>query len=464
MSTKNPSERAPRSASAAQFGEPALLRDEGGAVLLIGLLFAVVSIGLIWMLFHLGDALVRQEHGNGAADAIALSVAIQHARLMNIVVLLNLLMSAILTVRVVIRVLEVAAAIAALPTLGASLAAIPVLESAYLASTPGVVTALQSLGMAAGTMIMTVPGVAQGTATYVGKTYEPVVTQAVATSAGQEPFGAVFGLPLEQDLTGVTQCKKTSTFASDLIEYPLDQIGMGFLARFASKPIRQILGAGSPFFCGLGLNLQPEIPGTDKLRERAEEDCRKDLKASGVDPASPAGQQKFKLCMQAVEGPLNIAEGPLSDVANQVLDAAVGLTPPTTFSTSEKWRNGDPNWGILAIATLEQDSLKKTRLVSTTGFGKRSVGELPAVANRALAQAEFFYDCTSHWQEGDCDGPTEPMWNFRWRARLVPVFEQSPTLEEMFKQLKPGLNRELDAAGATSIAEALKGMNRHVVH
>jgi len=444
--------------------ELGLRGSEGGAVLLIGLLFAVVSTGMIWILFHLGDALIRQEHGNGAADAVALSVAIQHARLMNIVVLLNLIMSAILTVRVVIRVLEVAAALAAIPTLGASLAAIPVLESAYMASTPGVVAALQSLGMAAGMMILTVPGVAQGTATYVAKTYEPVVKQAVATSAGQEPFGAVFGLPLEQDLTGNTECRKTSTFATDLLEYPLDKIHMGFLAKFAGKPIRKILGVGSPFFCGLGLNLQPELPGADKLREKAEKDCREDLKKSGIDPASPQGQQKFKLCTEKIEGPLNIAEGPLADVANQVADELVGLTPPTTFKTSKQWKNGDSSWGILAVATLEEDSLKNTQLVSTTGFGKRSVGALPAVANRALAQAEFFYDCTSRWTEEDCDGPTEPMWNFRWRARLVPVFEQSPTLEEMLQQLRPGLNREIDAAGASHVADAVKGLEHHVVH
>jgi hypothetical protein len=440
-------------------------RSEGGAILLVGLLFAVVSIGFIWVLFHLGDVLVRQEHGNGAADAVALSVAIQHARLLNMIVLFNLIMSAILTVRVVLRVLEVAAVIAALPTFGASLAALPVLEAAYRSTTPGVVTALQSLGMAAGTMILTVPGVAQGTATYIAKSYAPVAQQAIATSAGQEPYGAVFGLPLEQDLTGQTECKKTASFATDLIKYPLDKIGMGFIAKFAGKPIRKILGVGSPFFCGLGLNIQPEIPGSDELLESVGEDCRKQLKESGVDPSSPQGQQQFKLCMAKVEGPINVAEGPLSDIANQAVDGLVGLTPPTTFKTAKQWHNGVAEWGILAVVTLEDESLKDNRLVSLSGFGKRSVGSLPAVSNKALAQAEFFYDCNSHWEDGDCGGPTEPMWNFRWRARLVPVFEQSPTLSELFEQLRPALSRELDVAGGSpELAGALKGMDRRVVH
>lgn len=432
--------------------------------MLVGLLFAVVSIGFIWILFHMGDLLVRQEHANGAADSVALSVAIQHARLMNMVVLFNLLMSAILTVRVVLRVLQVAAVIAAIPTFGASLAALAPLEAAYRASTPGVVTALQSLGMAAGTMIMTVPGVAQGTSTYIAKSYHPIVEQAITTSAGQEPYGAVFGLPLEQDLTGMTECKKTATFATDLLHYPLDKVGMGFLAKFAGKPIRKILGVGSPFFCGLGLNIQPEIPGVDELLESAAEDCRKDLTSSGIDPSSPEGQQKFKLCMAKIEGPINIAQGPLEDIANQAANGLVGLTPPTTFSTSEKWKNGQAEWGLLSIVTLESASLRDNRLVSLTGFGKRSVGAPPAVTNKALGQAEFYYECKSRWKDDDCSGPTEPMWNFRWRARLVPVFEQSPTLTEMFEQMRPALNREFDVAGSKKLADALKGMDRRVIH
>jgi hypothetical protein len=57
------------------------------------------------------------------------------------------------------------------------------------------------------------------------------------------------------------------------------------------------------------------------------------------------------------------------------------------------------------------------------------------------------------------------MWNFRWRARLVPVFEQSPTLSELFEQLRPALSRELDVAGGSpELAGALKGMDRRVVH
>jgi hypothetical protein len=441
-----------------------LRRDESGAVLLVGLVFAVVSIGLIWILFQLGDTLVRQEHGNGAADAVALSVAIQHARLMNMVVLFNLVMSAILTVRVVLRVLEVAALLAAIPTFGASLAALPPLEAAYRATTPGVVTALQSLGMAAGTMILTVPGVAQGTANYIAESYRPVVDHAIATSAGQDPYGAVFGLPLEQDLLGYTECKKTGAFISDLLAYPLDKVGMGFLAKFAGKPIRKILGVGSPFFCGLGVNIEPEIPGVDDLKEQAAENCRKELESSGVDPSSPQGQQQFKLCVTKVEGPINIAEGPIADIGNQVVDGLVGLTPPTTFSTSKQWKNGDQQWGILSVVTLEETSLRETRLVSLSAFGKRSVGALPAVANRALAQAEFYYDCNSRWEEKDCDGPTEPMWNFRWRARLVPVFEESPTLEDMLEQLRPALDNEFEAAGPTPFADALKRMNRRVIH
>lgn len=40
---------------------------------------------------------------------------------------------------------------------------------------------------------------------------------------------------------------------------------------------------------------------------------------------------------------------------------------------------------------------------------------IPTSASFSLAQAEFFYDCSGSWQS--CN-QGDPMWKFRWRARL----------------------------------------------
>jgi hypothetical protein len=288
----------------------------------------------------------------------------------------------------------------------------------------------------------------------------------VVTSGAQDPYAAVIGLPLQEDVWGSTQCRKTAVFMQDLLAYPLDYIGMGFLVRLVGKPIRKLLNnpASAAVMCGLGVNYELEVPGVDKLRDKIQADCREELKKENIDPTSPEGQQKFKLCTVKLEGPLTVAEGPISDVVNSAVEGIFGLTPPTTFSVAKEWKQGSPSWGILAIMTLEEDSLRKTEAASLAGFGKKSIGALPAVANRAVAQAEFYYDCNSKWEEEDCDGPTEPMWNFRWRARLTPVYPDSPTLQDMFKNLKPALDREFDAAGQTNLGKALKERKTFVVH
>ena len=442
-------------------------RNDGGAVLLLGLLFAVVSIGFIWIIFGLGDTMVRREHANGAADSIALSVAVQHARMMNFVVLLNFIMSAILTVRVVLRVLEAAVVIAAIPTLGLSLAALPPLRAIDSASSPGILAALSAIGLGAGMMILTVPGIAHGTANYISDNYRPVVTRGIATSAGQDAYGAVFGLPLEQDKWGNTECKKTASFATDLLKFPLDKIGAGFLVDFAAKPIRQILGGGSLYFCGIGYNFEPPEKIQEqiqKLHEKIEEDCRKELKADGTDPTTPQGQIQFKLCVVKYQGPLQAAQDTIQDFANEGLNGLFGLTPPTTFMTTDQYTNGSKQWAVMAVAVMDDAPMKDARLVDTAGFGKRKVGELPPDAARAVAQAEFYFDCTERWKEEGCDAPHEPMWNFRWKSRLVPVFAESPTLKEIMTSMAPSINREYDAAGKGSVIEVLKGMSIRVRH
>jgi hypothetical protein len=44
------------------------------------------------------------------------------------------------------------------------------------------------------------------------------------------------------------------------------------------------------------------------------------------------------------------------------------------------------------------------------------------IAELAVAQAEFFYDCDGAWTSKSCNGPGAndelAMWHFRWRARL----------------------------------------------
>src|SRR5207249_2525273 len=83
----------------------------------------------------LAEALLYRERLQDAADDVALSAAVLHARGMNLIVLLNQAMAALLAVLVALRLVEMLATLAMLIlaalaffTGGAALAAVPLLE------------------------------------------------------------------------------------------------------------------------------------------------------------------------------------------------------------------------------------------------------------------------------------------------------------------------------------------------
>ncbi len=108
--------------------------DERGAIMLLGLFFAIFGAAIVYSVVGVSQALLYRQGLQDGADAGALSAAVMEARLMNAIVLVNILMSAILSVLVALKLVELLAIMGmmlatalAYPTFGASLAAIPVL-------------------------------------------------------------------------------------------------------------------------------------------------------------------------------------------------------------------------------------------------------------------------------------------------------------------------------------------------
>ena len=80
-----------------------LRRDERGAILVLGIFMCSCIVGALWYLAGIGSAIVYRERMQEAADAIAFSGAVLHARGMNLIVLINFVMAAILAIRVEMR-------------------------------------------------------------------------------------------------------------------------------------------------------------------------------------------------------------------------------------------------------------------------------------------------------------------------------------------------------------------------
>ena len=84
-----------------------LRRECGGAVLVAGIAMGLLMVGALWNIVSVGDAIIWRERAQDAADAAAFESAVWNARGMNVVVFLNIVMSAAMAILVVLRGVEI---------------------------------------------------------------------------------------------------------------------------------------------------------------------------------------------------------------------------------------------------------------------------------------------------------------------------------------------------------------------
>src|SRR5258708_13522805 len=89
-----------------------LKAEEWGGMMVVGIFMCSCIVGLLWYIAGIGDAIVYRERMQEAADAVAFSGATLHARGMNLIVLINLLMACVLAVRVALKMLILALTVA----------------------------------------------------------------------------------------------------------------------------------------------------------------------------------------------------------------------------------------------------------------------------------------------------------------------------------------------------------------
>jgi hypothetical protein len=91
-----------------------LVRDQRGAVLLVGVFFATFLVGAAYYVVGVGEAVIHRQRMQDAADAGAFAAAVLHARGMNIIALINTMMAALLSVLVLLKLMEALLTIAIL--------------------------------------------------------------------------------------------------------------------------------------------------------------------------------------------------------------------------------------------------------------------------------------------------------------------------------------------------------------
>jgi hypothetical protein len=108
--------------------QPTLLQDSRGAVLVLGLALAILLVAALWFLIDVSQAIIWRETAQDAADAVAFEHAVWSARGMNVIVMLNIVMSLVMFVMVVWRTALVVLGIVILATLPEGLLLLPVAE------------------------------------------------------------------------------------------------------------------------------------------------------------------------------------------------------------------------------------------------------------------------------------------------------------------------------------------------
>jgi len=268
---------------------PGRLRsDERVAIMLIAVFMAIFLVGLLYYMIGISQALLFREKFQDSADAAVLSTAIFHARAMNLLVFINIIMAAILSVLVTVKLLETLAIIGigiaaalAWATFGATLVAIPPLNTLrttmneiYTNLHDPVFTALTALHDAADVVKDVTPAAALALAE------ADLETNAILPST----HGVVFGTRAKQDLPVADDafselCGRAGKLPFQIASDALSSIPpISIIFSALEGPMYQLTKSLSDWFCGDGGSSPPTYQQQlDRSYPRSTEalDCEK---------------------------------------------------------------------------------------------------------------------------------------------------------------------------------------------
>ena len=268
-----------------------IVADERGAIMVMGIFMCTCLVGALWYIAGIGDAVVYRERLQEAADATAMTTAVLHARGMNILVMLNLAMAAILAIRVALKVLQVALGFATIIVGGCALVPLPfnpaqpvcIIAEPLLAEADDIVATiledvnpiideiLEALNMAAKALVRIIPWTSGAGGVMLGEKYTPFIWHAGAVPP---PHLLEEGLPA-RDGTTARLCSEAGTAVTDLLKEITPGVVRPVIG-FVNPLFQEVLSEGGDYFCALGGS--SSAPTFDSLTERqAKKRCNMEL-------------------------------------------------------------------------------------------------------------------------------------------------------------------------------------------
>lgn len=400
-----------------------IVDDNRGAILVAAVFMATFLVGCLWYLVGIGDAAIYREKMQDASDAVAFSSAVYHARGMNIIAVLNLVMAAALAVLIAFKIAEiiaftVAAVCYALAWVTGG-ATIPIAEAAteigvnlhddIIPSVQKVVDAVLKASSASQKVVALVSpwaGAARGAV--MANQYKPTVKGGVAVSLSMIPMGDRLGLPVQEEPFDKL-CKRAGEMVGDLAFGWIP--GLEYIGGFIGK----IAGSFPGYFCGGGSSSGALNDQKDLIKQQCA-DAKKQYEEANKDnkSAPPFDQKKCE-----------------KDGNDKLKGGGTGGMGDTGGKTSKMIYapavNGDDYFQVYGFVMGDNQAMHQNaqKRVEMPAWGKATVSPssvTDTLEKVGFAEAEFYFDQVpgvpkTKGQAWD-DYKDQALWNMRWRARL----------------------------------------------
>ena len=451
--------------------------DDRGVMLMVGVVGAAFLIGACWFVWGIGRATVFRENLQSAADSTAYLMSVYDARGMNIIAMINLIMSAVMAVLVIAKVVQAVAmvvdiivCIVAIPICPESTAAVArITKFVDEAVAPPVRAVLIGLTATETAIAVAWPLIPATKSIGVAADYEP---QALATvGIGMSNIPPVGDLALNVDelkdigknlSSGATGCGYSGEFflpvknddfknlcgrAGENIVHvfnlmfdklaPVPDVIKGRVSDFfesvVAPEVGKLVSKVPQFFCmdtesGIE-SILSWLLGDSSDADEAADTCskasdKKGGKGGGVDTAKPG-----KGACDKLKKPTAGEEGKGKGKGKGGWEALI--CTKKLSDSAEMLDDNFANWGF-AMGQYKDVFQRPVEAATILQKNKTKV-RAAAPANIQFAQSEFYYEPKKEGEtkkeEADDLGPHNTMWNMRWRARLRRVRTPSVSLE-----------------------------------
>lgn len=423
-------------------------------MMVVGVFMATFLVGSLWYIMGIGDAIVYRERLQDAADASVYTSAVVHARGMNMIAMLNLIVAAVLAVLVAFKLLQlinwianavscalwwtsVGSAVCSLTTSLEQPIASAVQAAEQLANTDMPVLSKTQVGIAEA-----MPWVAQAkSGLVVAQKYKDAATAGGMLSPSLVPFiQGRLGLPVQEDDYGFL-CGKAGEQAGKLVFSPFGGFG-DWVAGVVGNVVQTFPG----YFCGdtgAGYSGDARSVVTDgKSEDLVKQGCNEQWSK-----LSPEDQDDFDWDECIKRGEKGLENG-VKSLAGKGGEPGISSNGKTSKRIFDDAQNGDGYFQTWSIVIGDDEWPKKTSQgVKIAAWNKKT--PLPEVpwGKVILAQAEFYCDVPGRWE----DVKEDAIWNMRWRARMRRVHLPEGPVTEILGQLKGSLGGKLGGVVAAAL-------------